>query len=208
MAKQGGHIVFEGTIGGICFYAMNGLHFARAASSLDGERVKRDPAFAGLMRYSDWLKLSSPMAARLYRTLPKDKRQKSQYRALAGLGIRLFKEGYAVEQVYAAMEQEVEQLRGAMLPETERVEEQTAQQAPVAHQQQAANSTTREAIHLLPVMDSIIELPVKQRIARPAKRKNILNLIDELENPVIDPGTDLKELFYQDIIQPKEEGVV
>lgn len=37
-----------------------------------------------------------------------------------------------------------------------------------------------------------------KRISRPARRKNILHLVDQLDTPVIDPKADLKELFYQE----------
>jgi hypothetical protein len=107
MPKQIGPFAFEGTIGPICFYKLGDRYFARVVSSLDGARVKQDPAFAGLMRHADWLKLASPIASELYRSLPKEKRQRSQYQALTGLGIRLLKEGHAVEDVRAALKKEV-----------------------------------------------------------------------------------------------------
>ncbi|WEK37185.1 MAG: DUF6364 family protein [Candidatus Pseudobacter hemicellulosilyticus] len=37
-----------------------------------------------------------------------------------------------------------------------------------------------------------------KRISRPAKRKNILHLVDQLKAPATDPKADLKELFYQE----------
>jgi len=43
-----------------------------------------------------------------------------------------------------------------------------------------------------------------KRIAKPAKRKNIINLIENLEKPKIDSKADLKELFYQE--QSKNYG--
>ena len=41
-------------------------------------------------------------------------------------------------------------------------------------------------------------------ITKPAKRKNIINLVEKLEKPKIDAKTDLKELYYQD--QSKKYG--
>ncbi len=35
-------------------------------------------------------------------------------------------------------------------------------------------------------------------VTKPARRKNIVQLIDKLEKPVIDPKADLKEKFYKD----------
>ena len=43
-----------------------------------------------------------------------------------------------------------------------------------------------------------------KRITKPAKRKNIINMIEKLEKPKIDSKADLKELFYQD--QAKKYG--
>jgi predicted transcriptional regulator of viral defense system len=37
-----------------------------------------------------------------------------------------------------------------------------------------------------------------RRITRPAKRQNILHLVDKLETPDIDFKSDLKSAFYQD----------
>jgi hypothetical protein len=42
-------------------------------------------------------------------------------------------------------------------------------------------------------------------ITRPAKRANILDLVEKLDAPNIDPKADLKELFYQD--QAKKYGL-
>lgn len=41
-------------------------------------------------------------------------------------------------------------------------------------------------------------------VARPVRQKNILHLVDKLDRPVIDPGSDLKELFYRE--QGKKYG--
>ncbi|GAO43186.1 DUF6364 family protein [Flavihumibacter petaseus] len=35
-------------------------------------------------------------------------------------------------------------------------------------------------------------------VARPSRRKNILQLVDKLERPDIAPKADLKDLFYQE----------
>jgi len=43
-----------------------------------------------------------------------------------------------------------------------------------------------------------------KRITKPAKRKNIINLVEKLEKPKINSKTDLKELYYQD--QSKKYG--
>jgi len=35
-------------------------------------------------------------------------------------------------------------------------------------------------------------------VVKPARRKNIITLVEKLDSPLIYPNTDLKELFYQD----------
>lgn len=37
-----------------------------------------------------------------------------------------------------------------------------------------------------------------KKIARPAKKKSILNVVDKLDRPAIDAKADLKDLFYQE----------
>lgn len=37
-----------------------------------------------------------------------------------------------------------------------------------------------------------------KRVARPAKRKNILQLVERLDTPAIDLKADLKEMYYKE----------
>jgi Family of unknown function (DUF6364) len=37
-----------------------------------------------------------------------------------------------------------------------------------------------------------------KHVTKPVHRRNILDLVDELEAPAIDPEVDLKELFYKE----------
>lgn len=41
-------------------------------------------------------------------------------------------------------------------------------------------------------------------VTRPVRRKNILDLVDKLDRPIIDPNADLKDLFYKQ--QEKKYG--
>ena len=43
-----------------------------------------------------------------------------------------------------------------------------------------------------------------KRITKPAKRKNIISMVEKLEKPKIDSKADLKDLYYQD--QSKKYG--
>jgi hypothetical protein len=46
-------------------------------------------------------------------------------------------------------------------------------------------------------VSELVENYFKQ-VTRPVHRKNILDLVDELEAPVADPEADLKELYYKE----------
>jgi hypothetical protein len=79
----------------MCFYyspyfAMN---IWRRGSSLTGERTKKDPAFKGFRQSSSRLKEASPIAASLYKLVPKQVKQYSLYRILTGDAIKMLKEG-------------------------------------------------------------------------------------------------------------------
>jgi len=91
MAKQIGPIRVTGTIQNLCFYKMDGKYYVRAKSSLDGKRVKRDPAFKRTMAYADLLARASKIAAAFYRKLPKEEKGLKIYRKLTGEVIRELK---------------------------------------------------------------------------------------------------------------------
>jgi hypothetical protein len=65
----------------------------RRASSLTGERTKKDPAFKGFRQSSSRLKQASPIAASLYKTVPVQVRKYALYRTLTGEAIKMLKEG-------------------------------------------------------------------------------------------------------------------
>jgi hypothetical protein len=58
MAKQTGIILLTGTIGNMTFYKRDSGYYARMKSSLDGRRVKTDPAFRNTMVYAERLALA------------------------------------------------------------------------------------------------------------------------------------------------------
>ena len=45
MAKQSGIIKLKGTVGGISFYKSKDGYLAREKGGVDGDRIKKDPAF-------------------------------------------------------------------------------------------------------------------------------------------------------------------
>ncbi|HEV7333266.1 MAG TPA: hypothetical protein VGN63_19685 [Flavisolibacter sp.] len=89
MARQTGPVKITGTIDDICFYKMEGDYFARRKSSLSGKRFWKDRVFAGSRRSSGLLGAASPLASRLYRQLPKEKKGRPQFQQLVG-SIRAF----------------------------------------------------------------------------------------------------------------------
>jgi hypothetical protein len=89
MAKQIGLLRIVGTVGGICFYRMEGQYYAREKSSLSAMRVKLDPAFAETMRYATRMARASKIAAILYRqTVPPQERSREKFRELVGMVMR------------------------------------------------------------------------------------------------------------------------
>jgi hypothetical protein len=80
---------------GMCFYYSThfDLNIWRRASSLTGERTKKEPAFKGFRQSSNRLKQASPIAASLYKLVPKRVRQYALYRTLTGEAIKMLKEG-------------------------------------------------------------------------------------------------------------------
>jgi hypothetical protein len=80
---------------GMCLYYSPyfGHNIWRRASSLTGERTKKDAAFNGFRKSSNRLKEASPIAASLYRLVPKEVKQYALYRTLTGEAIKMLKEG-------------------------------------------------------------------------------------------------------------------
>jgi hypothetical protein len=107
MAKQCGPISVTGTVGGLCFYKMEGKHYVRRKSTLSGKRVKKDPRFKRTMEHAALLAKGSRLASAAYKGLPRTKKDISLFRALTGQAIRLLKEGkeeqQALEVLYSSM---------------------------------------------------------------------------------------------------------
>src|SRR5664279_3461612 len=83
---------------GMCLYYSPyfGHNIWRRASSLTGERTKKDPAFKGFRKSINRMKEASPIAASLYRLVPKEVKQYALYRTLTGEAIKMLKEGMEV----------------------------------------------------------------------------------------------------------------
>ena len=79
----------------MCFYHSPhfGCNIWRRGSTLTGERTKTDPAFKGFRQSSGRLKEASPIAASLYKLIPREQKQYALYRTLTGEAIKMLKEG-------------------------------------------------------------------------------------------------------------------
>ena len=79
----------------MCFYYSPhfGQNIWRRGSSLTGERTKKDPAFKGFRQSSSRLKEASPIAASLYKQVPRQVKEYALYRTLTGEAIKMLKEG-------------------------------------------------------------------------------------------------------------------
>ena len=97
MAKRLTHNIITGNDPrlGLCFYYSPyfGLNILRQASTLTGERIKKDPAFKGLRQSINRMKEASPISASLYKQVPKQVKQYALYRTLTGEAIKMLKEG-------------------------------------------------------------------------------------------------------------------
>jgi hypothetical protein len=103
MAQQCGILTITGTIGAICFYRMADQYYARQKSSLDGKRVKKDPAFKETMRYAGLMAEASVTASAFYRLLPVEKRKRRNFQLLTGKVLQLLKEDHPTPALQAAL---------------------------------------------------------------------------------------------------------
>ena len=84
MAKQTGDVKITVTINGITFYEQLGNFEAKKKSSIDGKRIKTDPAFEAIRQSSGILSRASRLASALYKTLPPGSREKGMFNRLTG----------------------------------------------------------------------------------------------------------------------------
>jgi len=73
---------------------MYGETYVRAASSLTGKRVKKDPAFAHTMANAHRLGTAARLAVAVYDMLAPSRRKRFNYKNMVGRAIRLLKDGH------------------------------------------------------------------------------------------------------------------
>src|SRR5688500_2015159 len=113
MAKQVGDIIIEGTIDDITFYKMEGKGYARMKTSLTGKRVKKDPKFKRTMQSAHRLGRGSQLAAKVYRSLPREEQKYALYMELKTMAVLALKEGKSEAVVMEFLQQH---LRKAVVP--------------------------------------------------------------------------------------------
>jgi hypothetical protein len=85
MARQKGIFRFTGSIGGLTYYRLYREWLVRQKSSLDRERVTRDPAFARSRVAARRFGVAARIAGSVYRVLPARKKRHGLIGRLTGL---------------------------------------------------------------------------------------------------------------------------
>jgi hypothetical protein len=80
---------------------MYGQYYIRAASTLDGKRVKKDPAFRKTMQYAALLAKASRIGSIVYNELPLHKKKHTLYRKLTGEAMIWLKYQWTEEDIIA-----------------------------------------------------------------------------------------------------------
>ena len=93
MARQTGKTNLVGRVGNLVYYKMDGKYYARAVSSLNGKRVKRDPKFKRTMEFAKLFGKASKLASAVHRSLPNGIRSHKLYQKMAGKANQLLMQG-------------------------------------------------------------------------------------------------------------------
>src|SRR5258706_397149 len=82
-----------GTYCGLCVYEMHGKPRVRKASSLTGDRVKKEPAFKNTRAWAARMAHASTLAAAVYEMLSPCRKRFSLYRKFTGKAMKLLTAG-------------------------------------------------------------------------------------------------------------------
>jgi len=82
-------------------FEMDGEQYIREWTSLTGERVKNDPAFAVTMAYANVQTLASKTSSRVYEQVTGERHVYPLFVLLKKIAYQLFKKGYSIETVYS-----------------------------------------------------------------------------------------------------------
>ena len=113
MARQAGHIKIEGTIGGLCFYRMDGVYYVRQKSSLTRKRVLKDPKFARSRIAAGRFGVAVKVASSVYRRLPAEAKGHGVIGKLTAVANKLLCDGCNREEALLRMERDYLPAAGA-----------------------------------------------------------------------------------------------
>jgi hypothetical protein len=112
MAKQVGPVYYEGTIGDIVFYQMNGEYYARFKGNYKSlKQMKRIPKYQRVVRNTRHFGQSSSIASWVYqRHLPKEVKSRKAWGQFSSLSSRLRYQGKTDKEIEQALLQLCNQL--------------------------------------------------------------------------------------------------
>ncbi|RXK86750.1 hypothetical protein [Filimonas effusa] len=99
MAKQGGPVILEKTIGIVSCYKRCGVGCVRMKSNLTRERWQTDPLFAGSRKSAAHLAAASVLASKYYRVIPEQHRVVPHFRQLVGIAKEMLSAGFSLQQI-------------------------------------------------------------------------------------------------------------
>ena len=84
-------------------FEREGVQCIREWTSLTGERVKTDPAFAVTMEYSRIQARAATTSSWVYKQMPAERKKRGVYPVLRSIAFWLFERGFTVEGVYVLL---------------------------------------------------------------------------------------------------------
>ena len=106
MAQQKGIIKASGTLGGITFFQLHGKYYLRKKTSLNKERILKDPAYALFRLHASLHGTSASIAKPLYWLLPQNKRKHHVFGKLTAFVKALLKQGKTLHDIITAFKKE------------------------------------------------------------------------------------------------------
>jgi hypothetical protein len=185
MAKQVGPVYYEGTIGDIVFYQMNGEYYARFKGNYKSlKQMKRIPKYQRVVRNTKHFGESSSIASWIYhRHLPKELKSRKAWGRFSSLSSRLRYQGKSEKDIKAALLQLCEQLTteattqpiAVRKPETmttlgtseRRTSEHTVKQARYLPSPISKNPMSKPSLFAIPNPTAVICQPTTVNYQRP-----------------------------------------
>jgi hypothetical protein len=166
MAKQVGPVYYEGTIGDIVFYQMNGQYYARFKGNYKSlKQMKRIPKYQRVVRNTRHFGESSSIASWVYqRHLPQELKSRTAWGWFSSLSSRLRYQGKTDKEIKEALLQLCEQLTieaTSLKPETKKPETLTIGTVNF----ETSELTTRQA-HAI-ATHSRLSIPVSRAVPSP-----------------------------------------